>query len=384
MNTEPEIDIPGNPGDSHPNPASKVLLFLFGSLGDTLVALPSMRALRSHYPGAEIVLLQNIQSGGLVSSREVVPSNLVDRHMTYVSDRSGASRLLEYVDLWRRIRSERFDAAAYLVLTERSRASVTRDRWFFRSCGIPKTLGFVSYTSSELYPRDAHGHPARTSRESERKLERLIRSGLEVSVADVLKQPSLQPNQADIDKVTTWLTSNVGHRKALVAMAPGCKTQANEWNGTNFVELGRKILTDARNQVVVVGGPGDRGLGNYLVRNWGDGINAAGVFTVPESAALLSLCRAYVGPDTGTMHLAAAVGTPCFVIAGSRTNPGQWFPLGDQHMVVQHKVPCAGCHHLTCPVPGHPCTEGVTVDSAWPLLQEFLRSKPQSLEHIYV
>jgi heptosyltransferase III len=384
MNIDPHTKVSDQPRRPDRDSRSKVLLFLIGSLGDTLVALPSMRAIRSHFSDSEIVLLQNVQSGGLVAAKDVVPKELVDRHLTYVSDRTGLARIKEYGSLWSRIRAECFDTVVYLVLTERGRVAVLRDRLFFRSCGIPRDLGFLSFSSAELFPLDTDGYPANTIRESERKLERLARTGLRINASEALKQPSILASGEELDKVKKWLRSKRGTDGPLVALAPGCKTQANEWSIDNFKELGQRIVRDQRAEIVIVGGPADAELGRSLVDSWGQGINAAGEFKVSESAGLLSMCDAYIGPDTGTMHLAAAVGTSCFVIAGSRTNPGQWFPLGNTHMVVQHRVKCAGCHLLECPVAGHPCTEGVSVDAAWELLKGFLNAKPESMRHVFV
>jgi len=62
---------------------------------------------------------------------------------------------------------------------------------------------------------------------------------------------------------------------------------------------------------------------------------------VRESGALLSLCDFHVGLDTGTTHLAAVVGTPCFALFHERDNPGQWFPSGSGHTIIHHPVECA-------------------------------------------
>jgi ADP-heptose:LPS heptosyltransferase len=113
-------------------------------------------------------------------------------------------------------------------------------------------------------------------------------------------------------------------------------------------------------------------MGNTLVRSWGGGSNAAGQFSVAETAALLTLCDEYIGLDTGTTHLAAAVGRPSFAIYGEKNNPGHWFPLGDGHSVLWHRVECAGCRAFECPVSGHPCISGITVEAVWSQYQNYV------------
>ena len=138
----------------------KVLVYLFGSLGDTIVAIPALRAIRRHFKDAEIVLLQNVRSDGIVKASEVVPDELIDRSLEYRSETSGSNQISIYFRLWRKIRSENFDAAAYLVISERPERSVRRDRLFFRSCGIRELIGFHSYSRKQLYPVDLSGPPA--------------------------------------------------------------------------------------------------------------------------------------------------------------------------------------------------------------------------------
>jgi ADP-heptose:LPS heptosyltransferase len=86
---------------------------------------------------------------------------------------------------------------------------------------------------------------------------------------------------------------------------------------------------------------------------------------VAESAALLSRCSLLVGLDTGTTHLAAAVGVPCVVIQSANSFPGHWDPLGANHAVLRADVPCGGCLLQECPVAGHPCMQNLTTDLVW-------------------
>ncbi|MGE3465976.1 MAG: glycosyltransferase family 9 protein, partial [Pyrinomonadaceae bacterium] len=81
---------------------------------------------------------------------------------------------------------------------------------------------------------------------------------------------------------------------------------------------------------------------------WGVGANAAGRTTVRQSAALLEHCRLYLGNDTGTMHLAASVGTPCVAIFAAIDWPGRWLPFGNRNVCFRRRVECEGCHTADC------------------------------------
>lgn len=367
-----------SPGSaSGPAGVKKLLVYLFGSLGDSIVAIPALRAVRRHFPSAEIVLLQNFQSGAVVLASQVIPVTLVDRYLSYDSKLAGAGRARGFFRLWRELRSERFDAAVYLVISERPAKAVARDRFFFRSAGIRDLYGFHAIPRDELYPFAPDGRPLRSKHEAEFKLMRLDRDGI-VSMNEDLVPPLIEPAADDLNKIDSWLAEK---RKRpddmLVSIAPGCKTVANVWPILNFVELGRRLLENGGIEIVVTGGPGEAALGDELVAAWGSGSNAAGPFSVSGSAALLSRCGFHIGLDTGTTHLAAAVGTRCFAIYGGRNNPGLWYPIGPGHTVFHHPVACSPCRLDDCPVPGHPCMVGIGIEDVWPELLKFIREGPR-------
>ena len=358
-------------------PKQKVLVYLFGSLGDSLVAIPALRALRRHYPGAEIVLLQNFLNDNLVQASEVIPDELVDRYLSYKSGLGKFAQLLNFYRLWRVLRRERFDAAAYAVLSERPKKSVRRDRVFFRFCGIPELYGFHTFSDNELYPVDADGHPAMTEHEAVRKLRRLAADGIEISLEKDTQTPLLSFSPFELDQIDQWLKQQRQKPDVpLIALAPGCKAPTNAWPIENFIRLGNYLLATETCEIIVVGGTAEYELGEQMIAAWGKGINAAGAFSVRESGALLSRCSFHIGLDTGTTHLAAVAGTRCFVIFGERSNPGLWYPLGKGHAVLYHPVKCAGCRFQDCPIPDHPCMTGITFESAWLNLKAFLDQDP--------
>ncbi len=336
--------------------ARKVLVYLIGSLGDTVVAIPALRAVRVHFRDAEIVLLENSQPDGVVTAWEVLPDGLIDRRLTYTSSQN-------YFGLWRQIRSEKFSAAVYLVISERPARSVRRDRLFFRSCGIKQLIGFHAFSDAELYPVANNGSPRMSEHEAIRKLDRIERDGVISDRDEILKLPFFRFADLETAEMSRWLDSRRRSPESkLVAFASGCKTRSNEWPTERFVEVGHHLI-ERGFEVVLVGGSPDISVASEITAALGQGINATGRFSVRESAILLSLCDLYIGLDTGSTHLAYAAGKPCFSIFGERNNPGQWFPLGDTNMVVSHPVQCSGCRLFECPVEGHPCMQGITADA---------------------
>ena len=356
----------------------KVLVYLFGSLGDTLVAIPALRSVRRHFQNAELILLQNIPpSGNVVRAAQVVPADLIDGCLEYANQPGKLNKVFDFYRLRRELRRYRFQAAIYLVISERPARSVSRDRLFFRSCGITDLYGFHAFTGEELYPRNDQGYPATTESEAVRKTVRLKRDGIE-SLPEDFRQPFLSFTASEIEKVKAWLLPRRKNPNArLISIAPGCKTPANAWSDENFIEIGRRLLAETDCELLIVGGKAEQNIAQRLTFEWGAGINSAGELSVRESGAILSLCDFHIGVDTGTTHLAAAVGTPCFALFHGRDNPGQWFPNGIGHRIIQHPVKCAGCRLQICPIPNHPCMREISVEAVWNNLRDFMRTPNQ-------
>lgn len=354
----------------------KILLYLFGSLGDTLVAIPALRAVRRSFPEATLILLQNDPSGYNAEVSKIIPGDLLDGYLSYDSQAKKSGKINVFYQLWNNLRRQNFQAVIYLVSCERPARSVSRDKLFFRSCGIRRLIGFHSFSRKKLYPLDEEQRPAPVVSEFALKLERLRMDGVEIPLTEAFQLPLLDFSPAEIDDIKKWLARR--RRKPdsrLIAIAPGCKTQANIWSLENFIQIGHQLIADEDGELLVIGGRAEREAGEKMLADWGEGINAAGEFSVRESGVLLYLCDFLIGLDTGTTHLAASVGTRCFALYGERNNPGHWFPVGSGHTIIYHPVKCAGCRLFDCPLPDHPCMTGISVQAVWKNWLEFARTE---------
>jgi len=354
--------------------STRVLAYQIGSLGDTIVTIPALRAVRRHFgPHAHITLLHEVRTGLVTTPGQVLDGlGLVNEFLPYKIHAQPIQSYLSAAALIIRLKARRFDAVIYLAPSERSVSRVRRDAFFFRISGISHRIGFGEFPPLALHPVDAKGLPASVPHEAWFRLERLRRDGIDISVESDLSKPFLSLPQRFIDQTEQWLSVHrASPQLPLVAICPGCKQPANVWPIERFIEVGRRLVQQGDVELVVVGGPAEREMGQRMVEVWGAGLNAAGVFPPLGSAALLAKCAFMVGVDTGTTHLAAAQGVPCVALYGCREEPGRFYPLGDGHIVLRHSVPCAGCRLIMqpCPVNEHPCMTGITVEMVWQAVQ---------------
>ena len=137
---------------------------------------------------------------------------------------------------------------------------------------------------------------------------------------------------------------------------------AKRWPLERFGEVIQRLMERHDVWPVVFGGREDRESGDRLLAGWGRGYNAAGALSVRASAAALRQCALYLGNDTGTMHLAAAAGTPCVAVFSARDWPGAWYPYGVEQRVFRTAIECEGCYLETCVERKNECLNRISVE----------------------
>jgi heptosyltransferase III len=371
------------PGDSSQTlrsgmqPKKRILVYHIGTLGDTIVSVPALRVIRRTYgDGADIYMLSDFGGTELVQASEVLRgTGLVDHFLDYRRANGRFQKLVGGIEAWWNIVRHRFDAVVYLMQSERSARAVKRDKLFFGLCGIRKRLAFEAFTREFLYPRDANGVPQVVEHEALRRAKRLQRAGFDALREGELDEPFLRAPEADQENAKAWLAKNRRFpEKILAGFCPGTKMTAKVWPTDRVAEIGRRLLADGRFEIVIVGGPADVNLAETLIQEWGAGLNAAGSFSVMGSAAVLHQCKFVFAVDSGPMHMAAVGGIPCVALFSSVDYPGRFSPLGRNHVMFRHAVPCAACRLQVCPVEGHPCMTGITTEEVWQGVKELCGS----------
>jgi ADP-heptose:LPS heptosyltransferase len=349
-----------------------VLAFLIGSLGDTIVALPSFHSLRNRFPEHRIVLLTNTPvDGGLkaASSVQILEgSGLVDDFIEYPHGRRAPGQLLRVIH---RVRRTRPKVCVYMV-QRRDPLQLLRDRLFFRACGIRNMIGFH-------WRRVEYRQPKANERLWESEASRLLRSvGIgspRLSLADF----SLHLSQAERHAATDVL-ARAGISDSFVAICAGTKVSLKDWGQDRWLDFMDAFAAASRGlPVVFIGSADEAERSSSLAQRWPwMTVNLCGKLTPRLSAAVLERAQLFVGHDSGPMHLAAAVGTPIIAVFAAREMPGIWFPFGQEEGVFYRNVPCRDCRLDECLVYGKRCIReihpGDVAERAMQRLQETARA----------
>lgn len=344
-----------------------ILVFRIGQLGDTLLSLPAIHAIRQRHPGQRLVLLTERQpaGSGYVSSWDVFgPTGWFDEVMFYTPARSIPNKLSTMLSLAGKIR-ELGPEVVYDLAPERTFYQSQRDRLFFQWIA-----GVREYRGGSLLikpPKNIHSDLPRLDPEWKRLLCVI---GMDAEPTDFrLPIPETEQRRAQELIREKGMDDGVW----LVAVGPGSKMPAKVWAHDRFRDLGQRLLKIYPNvRLLLVGGKEDAALGDELCAAWGQrSRNLAGRLSVYGSAAVLQQCLAYVGNDTGVMHLAGMAGTPCVALFSARDYPGQWEPYGEGHVILRHETECAGCLQTLCPYENK-CLNLISVDEAMRAVQDVM------------
>lgn len=345
----------------------RVLIYRLGSLGDTVVALPALHLVRGAFPQAELSLLTNKPVASKAAAMEsVLGPDFFAEVIDYPVGTRNPAKLLAVA---RRIRAGKFDVLVNLSAA-RGRLKVLRDRCFFRLAGISRVVG--SPSAREDFEVSLPAGSALYESETRRLLRRVGELG-----------------SISLDHVASWdLRLTAGERQAgqshlgthespTIACCFGTKMQANDWEVPSWRQLVARlsaVLPDWR--LVVVGSADELARGEECASGWrGPTVNLCGRLSPRESAAVLEKCAIFIGHDSGPMHLASAVGTPCVAIFSARNLPGHWFPARPGHTIIYHKTDCFGCGLETCIDEKKRCIRSITTNEVFEAVLESLRSR---------
>jgi len=334
----------------------RVLIYRLGSLGDTTVALPCFHLIERAYPNSERVLLTNfpIHAKAPASAAVLGESGLVHGYMRYTVGTRSPGELLRLAGEIRRFKP---DVLVYLMPL-RKPSAVQRDRWFFRLAGgvkrivgvpAPVDLVRIQNAATGMYQAEAV------------RLAQTVRA-MGDAAPEKLENWSLRLTAAE--KKTAHVSLGELAGKPLIVCGPGTKMQAKDWGQENWRALLTKLAAGYPGfGLALIGAKEDAEVSEYVARDWpGAKANLCGQLSPRETAAVFEGANVFLGPDSGPMHLAACAGMPCVIAFSARGLPGVWYPAGQQHRVIYHKVNCFGCNLETCIVEGRKCLTSITVD----------------------
>ena len=146
---------------------------------------------------------------------------------------------------------------------------------------------------------------------------------------------------------------------AYAALFVGSRWQSKQWFPKQIAECARTLQRDFALSVVLLGAVEDRELARQAMAGASNRIHdLAGRTSLREAMAIIQRAKICVGPDTGLMHIAAALGTPVISLWGA-TEPRRTGPFGFGDLAIRGQAPCTPCYKKTCPI-GRICMQSIS------------------------
>ncbi len=329
---------------------SAILVTRLRFLGDVILTLPVLAALRRAFPGAAIDYLCE------APYHEVLARTPELRAVHAL--RRGDDELGESVwSLLPRLRG-RYDLVIDLFGNPRS-------AWISALSQAPTRVGRGRFPRSLLYTlRPPGGEPGDSA---PRHHLRFVEA---IAGPQALSPPRLSVAPAELAAGRRMLEDR-GLGKGTVAILTGASQPAKEWPEDYFVRLAALLRMDGRCRPVFLGQPGKRARLERI-----RALSNSQVVILPELElrplmGLLAACRALVTGDGGIMHLAIALGLPTLALFGP-TDPAIWFPYDESpHAeLLALAAPCRPCHRDHCPDPF--CLADISPEQAFASLAALL------------
>lgn len=340
--------------------AKRVLVYRIGSIGDTCVAIPAFRLIRHCFANAEIRVLTNFPvSGGLKAAplQSVIgQSGLVDGYFEYSL---GLKRWGDFMSSSKVLRQWRPDVFVYLMPV-RTRWQIIRDFAYFKGfLGFREVVGLTlgrnaqtHFWSEEKQLFEAEAHRLM------RNLSALGEIDLQASSTWDLEFQAEETGCAE-NRLKNWPGTSI-----FVVCSIGAKWDSKDWGQDRWEEWAERFSRDfPQYGLVLVGSGVEKARSDSIALRWqGPTLNLCGLMEPRESAWITGQAKCFIGHDSGPMHLAAAVGSPCVAVFSAQDKPGVWFPYGKQHQVIYHQTDCFGCQLEVCKWHEKKCMRTITVD----------------------
>ena len=335
---------------------NRVLVRATNWVGDAVMSLPALRALRRRFPQARISILAKPWVADLYR-RENVCDDLIPYTARTIAEKWTAARAL---------RNHSFDTAILLQNAFEAAAIAYL-------AGIPERIGYARDGRGFLLTRAIPVPQAGEIPRHERfyYLELLRRAGILDSLPEIdsvrLESAPLA-HAAGLERFR-----HLGLGDIVIGLSPGAAYgTAKRWLPERFAEAANQVAGELGASVAIFGSKNERALCESVAAAVTTPVkNFAGETTLAEFIDLAAACRVYLTNDSGAMHIASALGVPTIAVFGA-TDDQTTGPTGPLAKVVREAVECSPCLRRECPI-DHRCMTRVSAarvaDTALELLK---------------
>ncbi len=321
---------------------SRVVVRATNWLGDAVMSLPAIRAIRGIFPDAHLAVLARPWVADLY-----VRERSIDQVIAYPAKTFGEKRAFAAS-----LRAMRFDAA--ILLPNSFDSALTM--WM---AGIPNRIGYRRDGRGMLLTRAIPVPEAGDIPRHQRfyYLELLRRAGM------MERFPAAGPIELDgLDaarEAGAAKLRELGIAQPVIGISPGAAYgNAKRWLPERFAEAAARVARERGASALIFGSAAERALCGEVAGAISGARNLAGETTLREFIDLASACSLFLTNDSGAMHIAAALSVPVAVVFGA-TDDSATGPSARSARLIREHAECSPCLLRECPI-DHRCMTRVT------------------------
>ncbi len=337
----------------------KILIINLGGLGDILLSLPALKALRQRHEKAEISLL--VMRRVLKMAEKI---SLIDKAYA-LSPKAGC--FLANAALLLKLRSRHFDLAINM-------RSLISDSGAAKLNLLLKIIAPVATAGRDTNGRGSFFDISVPEEEKSDKHEMTYNKELVESLGAKLINSRIdwQVDPLNIKKINALLEKKgIKSEDVLIGIHPGGRV-SRRWPLENFLEVINRLSQKSPYKFVISGGPDEKELGGFIERRAKTAVvDLIGRINIEESFALIKRCDCFISNDTGPMHFAAILKTPLVAIFGPG-DIGHYDPrvVSEKVIVLKKDIECAPCSKITCD--DLKCLKAITPDEVVQAVEKLL------------
>ena len=308
-----------------------ILVWCPNWIGDIIMGIPAMIALRKRYPKANITAVVRVPGSEILKGNPVV-----NEVIPYRNRGDGDNCLRENIKLIKYLRKKDIDMAVVLPNSFRSALMVLMTGARYRIGHVTDGRGLFLTTGIKVtdYERNKH------------RVEYFLDIVRAIGCKIPRKRPSLRLHPEKRRFALDYLhKKGVSDSDFLVGIHPGASKPPRAWSSERFGRLCERLYRELNAKIILFGGSDDKGRVSEIEANTKQRlITAVGETDLMQMAALIERCHIFVGNDSGIMHIAAIVKTPIVAIFGPG-RPEKTGPLcaREKIEIVSKEYPCSPC-----------------------------------------
>ncbi|HNT35361.1 MAG TPA: glycosyltransferase family 9 protein [bacterium] len=337
---------------------SRILIVRLSAIGDVIHALPCLHALRAAFPKAHIGWVVEEFAAPLLERMSGLDQlHCLSRGGSKTFRKSGSSK--PFLSLVKEVRQAHYDVSVDLQ-------GLTKSAVWGLLSGARMRIGYGDKDGRELSRLLNNRRIV-----PQANVRHVVDRNLSLLSALGINNPTVRFDLPVHQESAGWarrLMADAGLKPPCVVTHPGAGWQTKRWSPKRYAEVCHRLHDDFGFSVILSTGPREESLCHDFLESLGSVPSAAPAMDQLQLQETIRAADLFIGPDTGPMHLAVALGKPTVAIFGG-SDPIRNGPYGSKNLVLTTALSCQPCWRTQCPAVR--CLEELTVDEVYPAVKEY-------------